>query len=118
GTSAAQQPKRLIGVTQNRVDSSFRPPAEIQRNQPFGEADGVGFVQEKIVVVKLHGVNGEPIFQKLQDGSGALAFFGSLPSLVNGDDAAECAAKGTPDARLVYGCSSAKKRRENVALGV
>src|SRR6185437_2066341 len=52
GPGATQQAKRLVRVTQDRVNTSLGPPVQFQRGQLNGKFSGMALIQEKIVVIK------------------------------------------------------------------
>src|SRR5258707_731278 len=76
----------------------------------------MAFIQEKVVVVELDGVDAVLLLEKREDFGGALGRLGFLPAIENRHNAAELAAKWTTDACVVHRSAAAQEGGQQVAL--
>src|ERR1700683_168407 len=75
-------------------------------------------VEEKVVVVELHGVDVVLALQVREDGSRALGALHFLTAFVNGNHPAELAPERTADARVMDRGAAAKESRKDILLGI
>ena len=107
----------VVGIAQHDIHARLAPPAEIQRGDAAGQLAGVVLAQEEIVVVELHGVDAVRGLQVVENGGGAGGRLHFL-AVVHRDHAAEVAAEGAADARLVDGGARSQERVGDVLRGI
>src|SRR5581483_689748 len=105
-------------LSEYRNDASLAPPAQPQRNQLFGELGRMPFVQEEVVVVKLHRIDLKSLLQILKHCGRSLRVFCFLPRSIHRHHAAKTTAKRAADAGLMDSRSLAQKCRQNVIPGI
>src|SRR5689334_13225092 len=76
----------------------------------------MAFIQEKIIVVELNGIDAVFSLEDCENFSGSFRCLCLLPSIENRHHSAELAAKWTTDARMVHGRAAAQKRGQQVAF--
>src|ERR1700733_9702761 len=76
------------------------------------------FVQEKIIVVELHGVDIVLALQVREDGSGPLRALHFLTAFVNRNHSTELAAERTTDAGVMDGGAATQKSGKYIFFGV
>src|SRR6266404_1395221 len=76
----------------------------------------MAFIQEKVIIVELDGVDAVFLLEDREDFGGTLRLLSFLAPIENRDHAAELAAERTADARMVHRRAAAEESRQQVAL--
>ena len=118
GAGLAQALECVVGVGEDDVDPSLAPEAEPERREPSGQIARVLLPEEEVVVVELDRVDAVALFEMAQDRGGARRGLHPLEARVGGDDAAEVAAVGAADARVVRRGAGAEVGGEDVVRGI